>query len=75
MKRLKEAQKETTPEWTVIELDVVPRQLKNNKSWNPMSFTYELFKPENAGKEMKVALLKMLNQIKKQQVFHKALAE
>ena len=33
----------------------------------------ELFKPEHAGEDLKLALLKMSNEIKKQQIFPKAL--
>ena len=72
-KRLKEAQGNITPDWTMDDLDTVLKQLKNNKSRDPMGFTNELFKPECAGEDMKKAVLKMSNCIKKQQVFPKAL--
>jgi hypothetical protein len=54
------------------ELEVVLRQLKNNKSRDPMELSNELFKPDNAGSDLKLAVLKMSNKIKKQQVFPKA---
>ena len=65
--RLQEAQGNKSPEWTLKELDVVLRQLKNNKSKDPIDMPNELFKPENAGKDLKEALLLLMNQIKKQQ--------
>ena len=55
------------------DLDVVLRQLKNNKSRDPMQFSNELFKPENVGVDLKEACLKMSNEIKRQQVFPEAL--
>ena len=72
--QLLEAQANVAPEWTMPDLEVVLRQLKNNKSRDPMHFSNELFQPENAGADLKQAVLKMSNQIKKQQVFPEALS-
>ena len=72
-KRLHEAQANITPNWTMLDLEVVLRQLKNNKSRDPMQFSNELFKTENVGIDLKLAVLKMSNEIKKQQVFPQAL--
>ena len=66
-RRLKEAQENVTPEWTFKELDVVLKQLKNNKAKDPLDWPNELFKPENIGNDLKLAVLKLMNQIKQQQ--------
>ena len=71
--RLQEAQDNVTPDWTMGDLEVVLQQLKNKKSRDPLGLANELFKPDNAGKDLKLALLKLSNQIKNQQVFPKAL--
>ena len=62
--RLKEAQAIKTPNWTLDQLSTVLKQLKNNKSCDPLGFANELFKPPNAGKDLKVATLQLMNQIK-----------
>ena len=72
-KRFEEAQRNVTPDWTMQDLEVVLKQLKNKKSRDPLGLANELFKPENAGEDLKLALLKMSNEIKKQQIFPKAL--
>ena len=45
------------------------KQQKNNKSRESLGYSNELFKPENAGNDLKCALLKMSNKIKKNQKF------
>ena len=57
-KRLEEAQENKTPDWSMEDLETVLKQLKNNKSRDPMGFANELFKPANAGHNLKVAVLK-----------------
>ena len=71
-KRFQEAQKNITPDWTMQDLEVVLKQLKNKKARDPLGISNELFKPENAGEDLKIALLKMSNKIKTQQVVSKA---
>ena len=66
--RLKEAQTNITSDWTEEELNVVLKQLKNQKARDPMGLANELFKPSNAGSDLVRATLKMMNQIKKQQI-------
>ena len=73
-KRLEEAQQNKTPEWTLEDPEIVLQQLKNNKSRDPLGFANEVFKPENSGTDLKLALLKMSNNMKDQQVFPQALA-
>ena len=70
-KRLKEAQLNKTPDWTEDDMNDA---LKNNKSRYPLGYSNELFKPEHAGKDLKCAVLKMSNQIKKNQKFPEALS-
>ena len=65
--RLQQAQHNKTPDWTEIELDRVLKQLKTNKSKDPLDMPNELFKPGNIGSDLKTAVLKLMNHIKKQQ--------
>ena len=66
-KRLEEAQRNETPDWTMSELETVIKQLKNNKSKDPLDLPNEIFKPENIGTDLKLAVLCLMNQIKTQQ--------
>ena len=65
--RLQEARNKKTPEWTEKELNIVLKQLKNNKSKDPLDLPNELFKPGNIGSDLKIAILQLMNQIKSQQ--------
>ena len=47
--RLKEAQTNITSDWTEEELNLVLKQLKNQKARDPMGLANELLKPSNAG--------------------------
>ena len=71
--RLKEAQTNKTPDWTEDDVNTALNQLKNSKSRDPLGYSNELFKPENAGKDLKLAVLRMSNKIKKDQRFPEAL--
>ena len=71
--RIQEACKNKTAHWTLDDIDLVLRQLKHNKSRDPLGFANELFKPETAGTDLKQALLKMCNHMTKQQVFPESL--
>ena len=62
-KRLKEAQENITPDWSMEDLNLVLKQLKNNKSRDPLGWANELFKPNKAGYDLKMAILRMMNQI------------
>ena len=72
---IEEAYKQKTPDWVIDDIDLVLKQLKNNKSRDPLGFGNEMFKPENAGTDLRKALLNMCNQIKNQQVFPEALSK
>ena len=71
--RLKEAQQNKTPDWTEDELDRVLEYLKIDKSRDPLGYANEIFKPKVAGKDLKSALLILMNKIKRQQVIPEAL--
>ena len=47
-KRLKEAQENITPDSSMENLNLVLKQLKNNKSRNSLGWANELFKPKIA---------------------------
>ena len=66
-KRLETARENKTPEWTEKELNIVLKQLKNNKSKDPLDLPNEIFKPEHIGNDLKQGLLRLMNQIKTQQ--------
>ena len=55
------------------QLEVVLRNLKNNKSRDPMGFANELFKPNTAGSDLKKGILKLMNKIKNDQKYPEVL--
>ena len=57
--RLKEAQTNKTPDWTEDDVNTVLKQIKNSKSRDPLGYSNELFKPENAGPDLKLDVLRM----------------
>ena len=63
--RIKQAQSNITPDWVMEDLDTVLKQLKTKKSRDPLGLANELFKPVNIGKDLKAAVLTLMNQIKK----------
>jgi hypothetical protein len=67
--RLEQAQHNKTPEWTMEDLNKVLKQLKENKSRDPLGFANELFRPETAGEDLKKAILDLMNEIKSSQIF------
>ena len=64
-KRLELVKYKTIEPWTLKDLRVVLKSLKNNKSRDPHDLINELFKPENIGSDMECSLLLMLNRVKK----------
>ena len=71
--RLKLATKNKTPPWRMEQLDTVLKELKRNKSRDPMGYAHELFHPTVAGNDLKTAILILMNRIKDEQEFPKAL--
>ena len=58
---MKEASNNKTPDWTIEELEVVLKELKNDKSRDALGYINELFKPEVCGQDLKLAILKLMN--------------
>ena len=61
--------KNKTKPWTMDDLDAVLGYLKKDKSRNPHGYANELFRPEVAGKDLKMAILKLMNKTKFDQIF------
>ena len=51
------------------DLEKVLKQLKMNKSRDPLGYCNELFSQEVAGDDLKLAILKLMNKIKEKQVY------
>ena len=68
-KRMEVARNNKTPEWSMEDLNKVLKQLKTNKSRDPLGLCNELFRLEVAGDDLKLALLKLMNKIKDEQVY------
>ena len=50
-------------------MDTVLKQLKNNKSRDPLGLANELFQINNTGEDVKISILKSMNEIKTTQKF------
>ena len=72
-KLLKLAKSEKTPPWKMKDLDEVLKNLKKDKSRDPMGLANEIFRPEVAGDDLKLAILKLMNRIKDEQIYPKSL--
>ena len=57
----------------MVELEKVLKYLKKNKSRDPLGLANEIFRDEVAGKDLKCAILKMVNRIKEEQTYPKIL--
>ena len=55
------------------QLDNVLKNLKKQKSRDPLGFANDIFRPEVAGDDLKLATLKLMNKIKDEQIFPKCL--
>ena len=67
--RLEMCKKNKTPEWTLNQLEVVLKHLKKDVSRDPHGMANELFKSGVAGKDLKLAVLMLMNRIKDECVF------
>ena len=65
--RLDIVMEKMSPAWDLEDLETVLKNLKNNKSRDPLGNANELFKPTVAGTDLKLAILLLLNRIKDQQ--------
>ena len=66
--RLNNAKENKTKPWEMTDLEVVLKHLKKNKSRDPLGYANELFRPETAGDDLKLAILMMMNRIKQEQI-------
>ena len=71
--RLNSARKKKTPPWTIEDLDHVLKNLKRNKSRDPMGYANELFHPNVAGDDLKKAIISLMNRIKSEQQYPEVL--
>ena len=62
-----------TDPWSMDDIDAVLKGLKNNKSRDQSELANDIFKPNVAGEDLKHALLKVMNCIKSEQLYHKCL--
>lgn len=53
-----------SPRWSLKELNVVLKSLKNNKSRDPHGFLNDVFKPSMAGNNLRVGILNFVNGVK-----------
>ena len=58
-----------TPPWTMKDLDRVLKSLKKQKSRDPLGLANDIFRPEVAGDDLKLATLKLMNRIKLEQMY------
>ena len=71
--RLEQCSENKTDPWILEDLELVLKGLKKGTSRDPYGYTNELFKNEVAGKDLKLATLKLMNKIKDQQTIPKSL--
>ena len=73
-KKLMEVAKQNkTPPWKIKDLEKVLKQLKKDKSRDPLGLANEIFRSEVAGDDLKKAILHMMNRIKEEQKYPQAL--
>ena len=70
---LKKAQKNKTPDWSEEEVKEVLKNLKKNVSRDPLGYANEIFHPKVAGDDLTKAITKLVNLIKKKQIFPRCL--
>ena len=70
--RLKQTETNKTEAWTMGDLEEAVKHLDNNKSRDAHGLANELFKEEVAGTDLKLAVLKLMNTIKKTQKYPEA---
>ena len=67
--RIQKSKASKSQKWTHKELNKVLKELKLNKSRDPLGLANKIFKPEVAGSDLKDALLLLMNTIKEQQKY------
>ena len=68
-KLLEVAAQNKTPPWKLKDLEKALKYLKKDKSRDPYGYCNELFQHDVAGDDLQLALLKLMNRIKEDQVF------
>ena len=71
--RMRQSKENKTPDWDINDLDQALKDLKKNKSSDSLGHINELYKPDVIGSDLMLALLKLINKIKEQQIFSHAL--
>ena len=61
--KMTECTKKVSPDWTLKDLNLVLKKLKNNKSRDPTGLINEIFKPGVIGQDLKLGMLKLFNKI------------
>ena len=72
-KVLKISKSNKTPPWRMKDLELVLKNLKKQKSRDPMGLANDIFRPEVAGDDLKEAVLKLMNKIKDEQTYPRCL--
>ena len=68
-----DAKKKVTQPWTMEQLESVLEYLKKENSRDPFGYANEIFRPEVAGDDLKLAILKLMNRVKFDQIFPEVL--
>ena len=71
--RLESSKSNKTPDWDMNDLTLALKSLKNNKSSDALGYINELFKPGIIGSDLKLAILKLMNHIKNEQIYPQCL--
>ena len=71
--RLKQCKQNKVNPWTMEDLDIAIKDLDKGKARDALGYANELFKDDVAGSDLKLALLKLMNHIRKGQNFPEAL--
>lgn len=71
--RLKICAQEKTEPWSMKDVEIALKGLKNGTSRDPHGYANELFKPNVAGHDLKLAIVKIVNNIKDQQKIPKSM--
>ena len=63
-RKLEEASKNKTPDWTIKDVTCALKSLKTGKSKDPYEMPNELFRPQVAGTDLILVMTKLMNKIK-----------
>ena len=69
--KMKLAESNRSEKWTMSDLDLALRNLKNNKSRDPEGLVNEIFKKDVIGSDLKNSMLFMFNKIKEEKIIPK----